>query len=114
MPPEEWKLDDVKRANCIWKNYGERIADTEIQTALQSRLDVQSLTGAMPYAGIGRILKYIQKQTEKRKGEERAYNLYTGRNDTNLSGLFAVSVNSCILIYMTEEILFPKDLSSGT
>ncbi len=70
MPPEEWKLDDVQRANYLWKNYGERITDAEMQMALQSRTDVQSLTGAMPYAGIGKILKYIQKQTEKkgRKG----------------------------------------------
>ena len=67
MPPEEWKLDDVKRANYLWKNYGERITDAEMRMALQSRTDVQSLTGAMPYAGIGKILKYIQKQTEKRK-----------------------------------------------
>ena len=70
MPPEEWKLDDVKRANYLWKNYGERITDAEMRMALQSRTDVQSLTGAMPYAGIGKILKYIQKQTEKRKEEK--------------------------------------------
>ena len=59
------------RANYLWKNYGERITDAEMRMALQSRTDVQNLTGAMPYAGIGKILKYIQKQTEKRKGEER-------------------------------------------
>lgn len=109
MPPEEWKLDDVKRANCIWKNYGERIADTEIQTALQSRLDVQSLTGAMPYAGIGRILKYIQKQTEKRKGEERD----TTYTPEGMIRTYRDYLQECEQLHFDlhdREILFPKDL----
>lgn len=109
MPPEEWKLDDVKRANYLWKNYGERITDAEMQTALQSRTDVQSLTGAMPYAGIGRVLKYIQKQTEKRKGEERD-TTYT------LEGIIRAYrdyLQECEQLHFDlhdREILFPKDL----
>ena len=109
MPPEEWKLDDVQRANYLWKNYGERITDAEMQTALQSRLDVQSLTGAMPYAGIGKILKYIQKQTEKRKGEERD-TTYT------LEGIIRTYrdyLQECEQLHFDlhdREILFPKDL----
>lgn len=109
MPPEEWKLDDVKRANYLWKNYGERITDAEMQTALQSRTDVQSLTGAMPYAGIGKILKYIQKQTEKRKGEERD-TTYT------LEGIIRAYrdyLQECEQLHFDlhdREILFPKDL----
>lgn len=109
MPPEEWKLDDVQRANYLWKNYGERITDAEMQTALQSRTDVQSLTGAMPYAGIGKILKYIQKQTEKRKGEERD-TTYT------LEGIIRAYrdyLQECEQLHFDlhdREILFPKDL----
>ena len=109
MPPEEWKLDDVKRANCIWKNCGERIADTEIQTALQSRLDVQNLTGAMPYAGIGRVLKYIQKQTEKRKGEERD----TTYTPEGMIRTYRDYLRECEQLHFDlhdREILFPKDL----
>ena len=102
MPPEEWKLDDVKRANYLWKNYGERITDAEMQTALQSRIDAQNLTGAMPYAGIGKILKYIQKQTEKRKEEIiRAYRDY---------------LQECEQLHLDlhdKEILFPKDLTAA-
>ena len=109
MPPEEWKLDDVKRANYLWKNYGERITDAEIRTALQSRTDVQSLTGAMPYAGIGKILKYIQKQTEKRK-EEKGHTTYT------LEGIIRAYrdyLRECEQLHFDlhdREILFPKDL----
>lgn len=109
MPPEEWKLDDVQRANYLWKNYGERITDAEMQTALQSRTDVQSLTGAMPYAGIGKILKYIQKQTEKRK-EEKGHTTYT------LEGIIRAYrdyLRECEQLHFDlhdREILFPKDL----
>lgn len=109
MPPEEWKLDDVQRANYLWKNYGERITDAEMQIALQSRTDVQSLTGAMPYAGIGKILKYIQKQTEKRK-EEKGHTTYT------LEGIIRAYrdyLRECEQLHFDlhdREILFPKDL----
>lgn len=109
MPPEEWKLDDVKRANYLWKNYGERITDAEMQTALQSRLDVQSLTGAMPYAGIGKILKYIQKQTEKRKGEERD----TTYTPEGMIRTYRDYLRECEQLHFDlhdREILFPKDL----
>ncbi len=109
MPPEEWKLDDVQRANCIWKNYGERITDAEMQTALQSRLDVQSLTGAMPYAGIGKILKYIQKQTEKRKGEERD-TTYTPEGITQAYRDYLRECEQLHFDLHDREILFPKDL----
>lgn len=109
MSPEEWKLDDVQRANYLWKNYGERITDAEMRMALQSRTDVQNLTGAMPYAGIGKILKYIQKQTEKRK-EEKGHTTYT------LEGIIRAYrdyLRECEQLHFDlhdREILFPKDL----
>ena len=109
MPPEEWKLDDVQRANYLWKNYGERITDAEMQTALQSRTDVQSLTGAMPYAGIGKILKYIQKQTEKRK-EEKGHTTYTPEG---IIRAYRDYLRECEQLHFDlhdREILFPKDL----
>lgn len=109
MLPEEWKLDDVQRANYLWKNYGERITDAEMQTALQSRTDVQSLTGAMPYAGIGKILKYIQKQTEKRK-EEKGHTTYTPEG---IIRAYRDYLRECEQLHFDlhdREILFPKDL----
>lgn len=109
MPPEEWKLDDVKRANYLWKNYGERITDAEMQTALQSRTDVQSLTGAMPYAGIGKILKYIQKQTEKRK-EEKGHTTYTPEGITQAYRDYLHECEQLHFDLHDREILFPKDL----
>lgn len=112
MPPEEWKLDDVQRANYLWKNYGERITDAEMQTALQSRTDVQSLTGAMPYAGIGKILKYIQKQTEKRKGEERD-TTYTPEGIIRAYRDYLQECEQLHLDLHDKEILFPKDLTAA-
>ena len=109
MPPDEWKLDDVKRANYLWKNYGERITDAEMRMALQSRTDVQSLTGAMPYAGIGKILKYIQKQTEKRK-EEKGHTTYTPEG---IIRAYRDYLRECEQLHFDlhdREILFPKDL----
>lgn len=110
MPPEEWKLDDVQRANYLWKNYGERITDAEMQTALQSRTDVQSLTGAMPYAGIGRVLKYIKKQTDKRK-EENSDKRSISQNDA--ARTYRDYLHECEQLHFDlhdREILFPKDL----
>lgn len=112
MPPEEWKLDDVQRANYLWKNYGERITDAEMQMALQSRTDVQSLTGAMPYAGIGKILKYIQKQTEKRK-EEKGHTTYTPEG---IIRAYRDYLRECEQLHFDlhdREILFPKDLTAA-
>lgn len=112
MPPEEWKLDDVQRANYLWKNYGERITDAEMQTALQSRTDVQNLTGAMPYAGIGKILKYIQKQTEKRK-EEKGHTTYTPEG---IIRAYRDYLRECEQLHFDlhdKEILFPKDLTAA-
>ena len=109
MPPEEWKLDDVKRANYLWKNYGERITDAEMRMALQSRTDVQSLTGAMPYAGIGRVLKYIQKQTEKRK-EEKGHTTYTPEGITQAYRDYLHECEQLHFDLHDREILFPKDL----
>lgn len=109
MPSEEWKLDDVQRANYLWKNYGERITDAEMQTALQSRTDVQSLTGAMPYAGIGKILKYIQKQTEKRKEEKG----HTTSTPEGIIRAYRDYLRECEQLHFNlhdREILFPKDL----
>lgn len=109
MPPDEWRLDDVQRANCLWKNYGERITDAEMRMALQSRLDVQNLTGAMPYAGIGKILKYIQKQTEKKEGGKR-YRAYTPEG---IVGVYRDYLRECEELHFDlhdREILFPKDL----
>lgn len=109
MPPEEWKLDDVQRANYLWKNYGERITDAEMRMALQSRTDVQNLTGAMPYAGIGKILKYIQKQTEKRK-EEKGHTTYTPEG---IIRAYRDYLRECEQLHFDlhdREILFPKDL----
>lgn len=112
MPPEEWKLDDVQRANYLWKNYGERITDAEMQTALQSRTDVQSLTGAMPYAGIGKILKYIQKQTEKRK-EEKGHTTYTLEGIIRAYRDYLQECEQLHLDLHDKEILFPKDLTAA-
>lgn len=112
MPPEEWKLDDVKRANYLWKNYGERITDAEMRMALQSRTDVQNLTGAMPYAGIGKILKYIQKQTEKRK-EEKGHTTYTPEG---IIRAYRDYLRECEQLHFDlhdREILFPKDLTAA-
>lgn len=109
MPPEEWKLDDVQRANYLWKNYGERITDAEMQMALQSRTDVQSLTGAMPYAGIGKILKYIQKQTEKRK-EEKGHTTYTPEGMIRTYRDYLQECEQLHFDLHDREILFPKDL----
>lgn len=112
MPPEEWKLDDVQRANYLWKNYGERITDAEMRMALQSRTDVQNLTGAMPYAGIGKILKYIQKQTEKRK-EEKGHTTYTPEG---IIRAYRDYLRECEQLHFDlhdREILFPKDLTAA-
>lgn len=109
MPPEEWRLDDVQRVNCLWKNCGERITNAEMRMALQSRTDVQNLTGAMPYAGIGKILKYIQKQTEKKEGGKR-YRAYTPEG---IVGAYRDYLRECEQLHFDlhdKEILFPKDL----
>lgn len=112
MPPEEWKLDDVQRANYLWKNYGERITDAEMRMALQSRTDVQNLTGAMPYAGIGKILKYIQKQTEKRK-EEKGHTTYTLEGIIRAYRDYLQECEQLHLDLHDKEILFPKDLTAA-
>lgn len=90
MPPEEWKLDDVKRVNDIWERYGGKITDTEIQLVLESKVDIQLWSRATQYANAGRILKYIKNQTDKRE-EKNPDRRIISQNDTAqaISGLSA-------------------------
>ena len=113
MPPEEWKLDDVKRANYLWKNYGERITDAEIRLVLQSKVDIQLWSRATTYANAGRILKYIKNQTDKRK-EKNPDKRSISQNDT--AQAYRDYLQECEQLHLDlhdKEILFPKDLTAA-
>ena len=109
MPPEEWSLNDIQRVNDLWEKYGGKVTDTEIRLVLQSKVDIQLWSRATAYASVGKILKYIQKQTEKRK-EEKGHTTYT------LEGIIRAYrdyLRECEQLHFDlhdREILFPKDL----
>ena len=108
MPPEEWALADVERANYYWRNYGETITDARMQLALQSKVDSHSLNRMLTHASIWKILKYIKKQTEKQneKMEEM-------RTQSEMAQAYRDYLRECEQLHFDlhdREILFPKDL----
>lgn len=109
MPPEEWSLNDIQRVNDLWERYGEKITDTEIRLVLESKVDIQLWSRATAYASVGKILKYIQKQTEKRK-EEKGHTTYTPEG---IIRAYRDYLRECEQLHFDlhdREILFPKDL----
>ena len=113
MPPEEWKLDDVQRANYLWERYGEKITDTEIRLVLESKVDIQLWSRATAYASVGKILKYIQKQTEKRK-EENPERRNVSKDES--ARIYRDYLQECEQLHLDlhdKEILFPKDLTAA-
>ena len=113
MPPEEWKLDDVKRVNDIWERYGGKITDTEIQLVLESKVDIQLWSRATQYANAGRILKYIKNQTDKRE-EKNPDRRIISQNDT--AQAYRDYLQECEQLHLDlhdKEILFPKDLTAA-
>lgn len=113
MPPEEWKLNDVKRVNDLWERYGGKITDTEIQLVLESKVDIQLWSRATAYASVGKILKYIQKQTEKRK-EENPDRRNVSKDES--ARIYRDYLQECEQLHLDlhdKEILFPKDLTAA-
>lgn len=109
LPPEQWSLQDVQRIKYLWQAYGGSMTDTEMQTVLQAKLNMRLLAGAMPYAKIGKILKYIQKQTEKRN-ERPNHRTHTQEETAQTYRDYLQECEQLRLDLRDKEILFPKDL----
>lgn len=112
LPPEQWSLQDVQRIKYLWQTYGGSMTDTEMQTVLQAKLNMQLLAGAMPYAKIGKILKYIQKQTEKRN-ERPNQRTHTEEETARTYRDYLQECEQLRLDLRDKEILFPKDLEAA-
>lgn len=113
MPPEEWSLNDIQRVNDLWERYGGKITDTEIQLVLESKVDIQLWSRATAYASVGKILKYIQKQTEKRK-EENPDRRNVSKDES--ARIYRDYLQECEQLHLDlhdKEILFPKDLTAA-
>ena len=113
MPPEEWSLNDIQRVNDLWERYGEKITDTEIRLVLESKVDIQLWSRATAYASVGKILKYIQKQTEKRK-EENPDRRNVSKDES--ARIYRDYLRECEQLHFDlhdREILFPKDLTAA-
>ncbi len=113
MPPEEWSLNDIQRVNDLWERYGGKITDTEIQLVLESKVDIQLWSRATAYASVGKILKYIQKQTEKRK-EENPDRRNVSKDES--ARIYRDYLRECEQLHFDlhdREILFPKDLTAA-
>lgn len=113
MPPEEWSLNDIQRVNDLWERYGGKITDTEIRLVLESKVDIQLWSRATAYASVGRILKYIQKQTEKRKGENPDRRNVSKDESARIYRDYLQECEQLHLDLHDKEILFPKDLTAA-
>ena len=113
MPPEEWSLNDIQRVNDLWGRYGGKITDTEIQLVLESKVDIQLFSRATAYASVGKILKYIQKQTEKRKEENPDRRNVSKDESARIYRDYLQECEQLHLDLQDKEILFPKDLTAA-
>lgn len=113
MPPEEWNLNDIQRVNDLWERYGGKITDTEIQLVLESKVDIQLWSRATAYASVGKILKYIQKQTEKRKEENPDRRNVSKDESARIYRDYLQECEQLRIDLQDKEILFPKDLTAA-
>lgn len=102
--PENWRMDDVATLNMLWASRGNTLTEEEISAVFQSGVDIENIRRALPYAGVIKILRYIEKQqtmTEMMRGTSRIYRDY---------------LQECEKLQLdlsNKEILFPKDLRAA-
>lgn len=102
--PEEWFLDDIEKLNKLWAARGKKLTEKEVVAIFQSRIDVKTIQGALPYAGAIKILNYIGKQS---------------KDETSIiatSGTYRDYLGECETLHLDlrdKEILFPKDLRAA-
>ncbi len=111
LPPAEWRLDDVQRVNVLWQAYDTRVTENELRVALHAEIDLEHVRAALPYAGIGKILRYLEKQMEKCDGKEQ-YS-WQEKETVHTYRDYLRECEQLRLDLRDKEILFPKDLQAA-
>ena len=99
--PQDWTLDDVAKLSTVWESRGNSLTEKEVIALFESCIDASSIKRALPYAGVLKILHYIEKQAGEPcyiRGEAGIYRDYL-RECEQLG-----------LDLREKEILFPKNL----
>ena len=98
---ENWRLDDVATLNKLWAARGNALTEKEVAAVFQSNVDIENIRRALPYAGVMKILHYIEKQqtrTELMRATSMTYRDYLQECE------------QLRLDLRDKEILFPKNL----
>lgn len=116
-PPGEWTLEDIARLNSLWQAKGGKLGEDEAALFLEAGIDTEDVLAALPYAPLGKMLRYIKKQTGQRQAA------FVKRHDWDKPpGMAAVAheyrdyLDECTqlgLAIADQAILFPKDLKAA-
>lgn len=99
--PQNWTLDDIAKLSALWESRGNSLTEKEVIALFESCIEASSIKRALPYAGVLKILHYIEKQAGEPcyiRGEAGIYRDYL-RECEQLG-----------LDLREKEILFPKNL----
>ena len=102
--PQDWTLNDVAKLNTLWAGRGDSLTEKEVIALFRSNIEVKMIRRALPYAGVLKILHYIEKQAEEPclvRAESMVYRDYLGECE------------QLHLDLQEKEILFPKDLRAA-
>lgn len=109
LPPEEWTMDRVEVAGEMWKKYGSRLSDKELEAALRLGRGIRQLQRALNHSNTVKVAKYIEKQYMDGKGAEtELYRDFDAAIDTYRDYLYECEQ---LRLPLTDKgILFPKNL----
>lgn len=99
--PQDWTLNDAAKLNTLWEGRGNSLTEKEIHALFCSDVEVKTIKQALPYAGVLKILHYIEKQAGEScyiRGEAGIYRDYL------------MECEQLGLDLREKEILFPKNL----
>ena len=100
---EEWSLDDIQKLNKLWEYHeAGNVSEGDIPWLMQLEVEYEQLEGAMPYASLRKILKYLGAQRDA--------------SPRHVGATYRDYIGECIALELdltSREILFPRDLQAA-
>lgn len=117
LPPEDWTLNRIHTLNRLWAKKGEAMREADARAILQCGFNIEFVERALPYASAEKILRYLDKQTEKRQADfVKQHSWDTLPKTANIAMEYRDYLRECdqLDIDLTDKaVLFPKDLQAA-
>ena len=116
--PQDWTLDDVARLNWLWAIRGNRLKEEEIRLFLAAKgISMRDMARPLVYASPVKILRYVNKQTEKRvENFTKRYDWQKPPTAADTLHTYRDYIGECEQLQLNlrdTAVLFPKDLQAA-